>query len=455
MLRYGLRLLLLGSVCSCGADGDSMTDAGSAGSDASHDASSSDVTVPESDANTSRPDSGMEMTGCGDHEICDNGTDDDCDGTVEEGCPCIPGAVAACFRGTPENRAVGVCADGVMTCTDGLEFGTWGPCEGDTRPGEEVCDEDLLDEDCDGAENEGCECVGTEPTPCGSAEGACNQGQQLCIDGMRGECTGATGPLAEVCNNADDDCDGMIDEFVSRNCGTDMGECAAGVEVCVAGDFEGCSGRSGIDEICDNLDNDCDGMVDETLSRDCGSGVGECSMGSQTCTEGEWGNCAGETLPTIETCNNRDDDCDSMIDNGVQRPCGSSVGICTPGTEICSAGQWGACMGGETGRDEECDTPGLDEDCDGSANEGCGCTDGTYPCGTNVGECVEGTQECAGGMLMACVGDTPPATEECNGLDDDCDRQVDEMGVCPTAPASGHMPWRRKHRSTRTGELSG
>ncbi len=374
-------------------------------------------------------------TGCGTEE-CGNGLDDDCDGAVDEACPCLPGETAACFRGTAAQRAVGACADGVMECVDGLEFGSWGPCTGDVLPETEACDVAEVDEDCDGAINEGCECTGTEPIPCGSSVGACRPGTQECIDGHRGECIGAGEPVAEACNGIDDDCDGATDEGITRACGSSVGECRMGVETCTAGAFGACSGGRGpVAEICDGLDNDCDGSADETLTQPCGSGVGECRPGTQTCTSGAWGTCSGETLPAVETCNNLDDDCDGRIDEGVTRACGSSTGICRPGTQTCSAGSFGVCTGGVSPGTETCDGT-LDEDCDGTVDEGCGCTTGaTRGCGTDTGVCVRGTQTCdSTGNWGTCVGSVGPTPEVCNSMDDDCDGMTDEGGVCPTAP---------------------
>lgn len=69
-------------------------------------------------------------TECGPTELCDGihkGIDDDCDGEVDEGCPCGAGTASACFRGDPSYRNTPGCFDGTMYCT---ELGTWGPCTG-------------------------------------------------------------------------------------------------------------------------------------------------------------------------------------------------------------------------------------------------------------------------------------------------------------------------------------
>ena len=394
--------------------------------------------------------------GCVTEEVCGNGVDDDCDDAIDEGCACLPGETAACFRGIASQRGVGACADGTMECTDGLEFGTWGECTGDTAPAEEVCDEAEVDEDCDGAANEGCECTGSEPIPCGVDIGACGQGTQECIDGHRGECIGATEPMAESCNGIDDDCDGRVDEGITRACGTDVGECSTGTETCVDGTFEACvGGRAPSAEICDGLDNDCDGTSDEGLTRACGSSVGECEAGTQACASGAWGACGGETLPAVEDCDNRDDDCDGSIDEGVTRGCGSSTGVCSPGTQTCSAGIFGACIGGVSPGTEVCDGV-LDEDCDGTVDEMCGCTTGaTRSCGTNTGECTAGTQTCVSGDWAGCVGAIGPVPEICNMRDDDCDGMSDEGGVCPTSAPIAMCPGSMSAEVLTTVSLAG
>jgi hypothetical protein len=78
---------------------------------------------------------------CGPTERCDGsgqGLDDDCDGEVDEGCPCSANQALACFRGDPAYQDFPGCFPGTMTCT---ELGTWGPCNGG-RHATDACFED-------------------------------------------------------------------------------------------------------------------------------------------------------------------------------------------------------------------------------------------------------------------------------------------------------------------------
>ncbi len=67
----------------------------------------------------------------------------------------------------------------------------------------------------------------------------------------------------EVCDGVDNDCDGAIDEDLVQDCGLAEGECQPGSQVCEGGAWGPCDGVTPIDEICDGLDNDCDGVADE------------------------------------------------------------------------------------------------------------------------------------------------------------------------------------------------
>lgn len=73
-------------------------------------------------------------------------------------------------------------------------------------------------------------------------------------------------------------------------------------------------------EVCNNVDDNCNGIIDESLIRSCYSGpggtanVGQCLAGTQTCSAGSWSICAGQVFPGTEACDGIDNDCDGSVD---------------------------------------------------------------------------------------------------------------------------------------------
>lgn len=136
---------------------------------------------------------------------------------------------------------------------------------------------------------------------------------------------------SEVCNGSDDDCDFRVDEEVEIDdfdC-DQLGVCAGTQPICIGGE-PACrySAEHEADEtICDSLDNDCDGRVDEAfamLGDSCSVGIGAClTTGELRC------NAAGTGLrcevgampePAVEECDGIDNDCDSLIDEPEAEP---------------------------------------------------------------------------------------------------------------------------------------
>ena len=337
-------------------------------------------------------------------ERCDDGIDDDGDSAVDEGCPCAGDATQACFGGPPERDGVGLCARGEQRCLVEREFPTWGECTDFIDAVDEVCN--ALDDDCDGAVDETCECIAGNERACyGGSEatrgvGPCADGTQVCgDDGTWGPCEGDQQPEDESCDGLDNDCDGTVDGLL-RPCysgadGTeDVGPCHGGVSACADGEWGGCFMEvTPEEEICDGVDNDCDGTVDGLADRACYSGdpatldVGPCRGGTQSCVDGAWAACMDEVLPAVEQCDDIDNDCDGTVD-GITRACYTGpdgtedVGLCQGGTETCTTGAWGSCDGEVTPVAEVCD--GEDNDCNDAVDELSECDPPPPPPGTDI-----------------------------------------------------------------------
>jgi hypothetical protein len=372
-------------------------------------------------------------------EVCD-GIDNDCNDETDEGYPdSNSDGIADCME--PDSDEDGLfnyednCPDIANPLQEDFDNDEQGDvCDDDddgdgtvdgedcapmdvTIPGEEICDQ--VDNDCDGLVDQNTDGNGcTIENELGTCLGVdhCIEGQLVCD---------AAVPAVEVCDGTDNDCNGDTDEGLGdTTCG--LGECVHTVANCLNGDLAICDPLEGsLDEACDGLDNDCNGDTDEGLG-DTTCGLGECAHTVANCVDGEVVICDPLEGSLDEVCDGLDNDCNGESDEALgDTTCG--LGECTHSVANCVNGEVVVCDPLEGSLDEACD--GLDNNCDGEIDEGFvdSDDDGEPDC-LDLDDDNDGDPDltdCA--PLDPAVGSTQE--EVCyNDLDDDC--SVETPDVC-------------------------
>jgi hypothetical protein len=421
-------------------------------------------------------------------EAC-NLADDNCDGQIDEGAGGVTyyADLDADGFGDPGNTAdlCNVIPTGWVS--DNTDCNDSDP---DVHPGAtEICDD--VDQDCDAVADDGLLTVEWHPDADADGYGDddpttsvldCGQPTGYLVDAS--DCDDADALISpdatETCDGTDEDCDGAVDDGVLQMDwfadadGDGFGDPAVAVTDCAAPtgfvttdtdcDDDDDQIHPGATEVCDDVDQDCDGTADDGLPTsnwfadgdadgfgtglpiaDCAAPSGTAS-GAGDCDDGDPNVYPG----AAEHCDGADEDCDGMADNDAVDALPWFVdadhdgfGSTTAASDACAQ------VFGTSAVDTDCDDavattfPGapeqcntVDDDCNNAVDDnvvvskwyadsdGDGFGDvSVYQdnCLQPAGYVLDGT-DCDD--LLAAVH--PLAPELCNGIDDDCDLSTDE-----------------------------